>query len=126
MPEFEPLYINDWDDHGLLNLPYCVDLYNPFKLFNLFFIEEVIDKLVEWINKHAELYLLDKEIEYLRVWQPIYKEELYAYIGVLIYIGITIESCIKDYWRDLNTYGTEYIIKEYILVVRFQQLNRHF
>ena len=47
LPEFEPLYINNWDDHGSPNLPYCVNLYNPFKLFNLFFIEEVMDKLVE-------------------------------------------------------------------------------
>ena len=41
-------------------------------------------------------------------------------------MGITIESYIKDYQKDLNTHSTEYIIKEYILVVRFQQLNRYF
>ena len=30
-----------------------------------------MDKLVEWINKPAELYPLNKEAEYLRTWQPI-------------------------------------------------------
>jgi hypothetical protein len=78
-----------------------------------------MDKLVEWTNKHAELYLLDEEKEYLRVWQPICKQELYAYFSVLIYMGITIESCIKDYWKDLNTYGTEHIVKKYMGVARF-------
>ena len=32
--------------------------------------------------------------------------ELYAYFGVLIYIGITIEPAIKDYWKALNTHGS--------------------
>jgi hypothetical protein len=48
-----------------------------------------MDKAVEWINKHTELYPLDKEAEYLRN-----RQELY---GVLIHIGITIEPAIKDY-----------------------------
>ena len=41
-------------------------------------------------------------------------------------MGLTIEPAIEDYWKDLNTHGTEYIVKQYIGVVRFQQLNRHF
>ena len=85
-----------------------------------------MDRLVEWTNKHAELYLSDKENEHLRPWQPICKKELYAYFRVLIHIGITIELCIKNYWKDLNTHSTEHIVKKYILVVRFQQLDRHF
>lgn len=52
---------------------------------------------MEWINKHTELYLSYKETEHARLWQPTYKEKLYAYFGVLIHIGITIELCIKDY-----------------------------
>ena len=65
-----------------------------------------MDKLIEWTNKHAELYQLDKEAEHLRVWQPTCRQELYAYFGVLIHIGITIEPAIKDYWKDLNTHGS--------------------
>ena len=97
MPEFKPLHINDWNDYSSLSLLSDVDLHNPFKLFSLFFTEEVIDKLVEWTNKHVELYLVDKKKEHLCLWQPTYKEELYAYFRVLIYIGNTIELCIKDY-----------------------------
>ena len=63
------------------------------------------------MNKHAELYLLNEETQYLRVWQPTCKQELYVYFAVLIYMGITIESSIKDYWKDLKTYGVEHIVK---------------
>ena len=80
-------------------------------------MDEIVDKLVEWINKHTELYPLDKEKENPRVWQPTCRQELYAYFGVLIYMGLTIEPAIKDYWKDLNTYGTEHIVKQYIGVV---------
>jgi hypothetical protein len=41
-------------------------------------------------------------------------------------MGITIESTIEDYWKDLDTYGTEHIVKKYIGLKRFQQLNHHF
>jgi Transposase IS4 len=51
---------------------------------------------------------------------------LYAYFGVLIYIGITIESAIKDYWGNLDSAGAGHIVKNYIGLVRFQQLNRYF
>jgi hypothetical protein len=63
LPEFEPIYINNWDDYGLLNLPSNVKTHDPFKLFSLFFIDKIMDKLIEWINKYAELYLLDKDAE---------------------------------------------------------------
>ena len=126
LPHFEPLYIDNLDDHGSTNLPLDVDQHDPYKLFSLFFTDNIIDRLVEQTNKHAELYLLDKENKHLYLWQLTYKQELYAYFGVLIYISITIELCIKDYQKDLNMYGTEHIIKKYISVVRFQQLNYYF
>ena len=74
---------------------------------------------MEWTNKHAELYPSHEETEHARPWQPTCKEELYAYFGVLIHMGITIESCIEDYWKDLDTHGTEHIVKKYISIVRF-------
>jgi hypothetical protein len=65
LPNFKPLLIDDWHDYGLLNVPFSTDIYNPFKLFSLFFIYKIIDKLIEWTNKYIELYLLDEE--YIRV-----------------------------------------------------------
>ena len=45
---------------------------------------------------------------------------------MLIYIGIIIELSIKDYWGDLELAGVGYIVKNYIGLVRFQQLNCYF
>ena len=55
-----------------------------------------MDKLVEWTNKYAELHPSDGGLR-VRPWQPTYKEELWAYFSVLIHIGLTQESSIKDY-----------------------------
>ena len=81
-----------------------------------------MDKLAEWTNKYAELHPSNDAGEKLRacLWQLICKEELWAYFGVLIYIGLTQESSIKDYWGSLDTTGSEHIVKKYIGRVRFE------
>ena len=61
LPKFEPLHINDWDNHGSPKLPPNVNSYDPFQLFSLFFTDEIMDKLVAWTNEHAELYPPDEE-----------------------------------------------------------------
>jgi len=126
LPKFEPLHINNWDRHGSPNLPPDVNIHNPFELFSLFFTDEIMDTLVEWTNKHAEFYPPNEENEDPRPWKPTYREELYAYIAVLIHMGITIEPAIEDYWKDLDTYGVAHIVKKYISITRFQQIDRHF
>ena len=66
LPHFEPLHIDNWDDHSSPNLPSDVDQHDPYELFSLFFTEDIINKLMEWTNKYVELYLLYKETEYVR------------------------------------------------------------
>ena len=97
LPKFKPLYINNQSNYSLLNLPFNINPHDPFRVFSLFFTDKIMDKFVEWTNKYAELYPPDKEKEHPRAQQLIYKQELYAYFSVLIYIGITIELCIEDY-----------------------------
>ena len=119
LPDFEPLHIEDFDDHGTPNLPPNLDIHDPLAIFKLFFTDNIIDKLAEWINKYAELYPVEEEAEFARKWKPIDRQELYAYFKVLIYIGITIELSIKDYWGDLKSSSTGYIVKNYIGLIRF-------
>jgi len=47
LPHFKPLYINNWDNHSSLNFPSDVNLHDPYKLFSLFFIDDIINKLIE-------------------------------------------------------------------------------
>ena len=120
------MHIDDFDNHGTPNLPPTLDRGDPFAIFGQFFTDEIVDKLVEWTNKYAELHPLDGERLRARPWQSTYKEELWAYFGVLIYMGLTHESSIEDYWGSLNTTGSEHIVKKYISRVRFKQLNYYF
>ena len=41
-------------------------------------------------------------------------------------MGLTRELSIEDYWGDLDSTGTEHIVKKYMSIVRFQQLERYF
>ena len=73
---------------------------------------------MEWLNDYIEAYTPSDEDALMGracLWQLISREELYAYFGVLIYIGITSESAIKDYWGSLDSDGCLYIVKNYIL-----------
>ena len=46
-----------------------------------------MEQLADWTNKYAEQRLEGKEQSpWVRVWQPACKDELYGYLGVLIYI----------------------------------------
>ena len=60
----------------------------------------------------------------VRLQFPICRRELYIYFRVVIYIGITIELAIEDYW-GLITKGAAYKVIEYISKNRFQQLKRY-
>ena len=56
--------------------------------------------MVEWTNKYAETHLIPEDKAPRgrpRKWIPTSKRELYAYFGVVIYIGITIEPVVEDY-----------------------------
>ena len=72
---------------------------------------------MEWINEYAETHpiLKDKAPRGRpRKWILISRRELYAYFGVVIHMGITIESVVEDYW-GLITKGAIYKVADYIL-----------
>jgi len=123
LPAFEPLQIKDYDNHGTPNLPPYLDPHDALGIFKLFFTDEIMDKLVEWTNKYAALHPAKEEARQLhrpRLWLPTCREELYAYFGVLIHMGITIESAIEDYWGICDPDGASHLPKNYISLVRFQ------
>ena len=47
LPDFQPLQIHNWDDHGAPNLPPNINRHDPMQLFNLFFTYEIINKLIK-------------------------------------------------------------------------------
>ena len=80
-----------------------------------------------WTNTYAEAYpVLEKDapLGKQRSWLPTYRQELYTYFGVVIYMGITIELAVEDYWGPI-TKGAAYKVTDYILKNRFKQLERY-
>ena len=52
-----PVQVDDFDDH---------DRHDPFAIFDQFFMDEIVDKLVEWTNKYTELHPSDDAGEKLQ------------------------------------------------------------
>ena len=114
LPPFDPLPIFNEDEYGQPKLPENIDNKDPAQLFRLFWTDELLNQLVEYTNKNAELHPAPEDKEFSRRWRPTSRQELYAYLAVLIYIDLHIESSIKDYWRLNFNYGTMHVIRNFI------------
>jgi len=55
---------------------------SPVQLFKLMFPSTIIDIIVKHTNQYAETAKSSKD------WKPLTSEELYAYIGMLMYLGV--------------------------------------
>jgi hypothetical protein len=96
-PAFKPLPIYNENEYSEPKLPDYVNNEDPWQLFKLFWLEELINRLVVYINENTKLHLPLEDKDFPYKWKPISRRELYAYLAVLIYIGLHTESSIKDY-----------------------------
>jgi hypothetical protein len=74
----------------------------PIDFFKLFFIDEIIDILVQNTNLYAKLKGV--RITYTgpgRRWKPVTRHEISVYLALLIYIGLSRGQSIEAYW-DFN------------------------
>jgi hypothetical protein len=83
-----------------------------------------MDNIAEWTNAYIEQHQ-PTAAEHPRLWQLISREELYAYLSVILYTGLVIEPRIEDYWGTLESYSVKYIVKRYIGKNRYKQLDRY-
>ena len=65
LPTFEPLPILNESQYGQPKLLVYINNQDPVQLFKLFQTDELMDQLMEYINKNAELYLIAKEKDFL-------------------------------------------------------------
>lgn len=56
LPTFTPLQIDDYNDPGEPQIPPSLNRHNPLALFRLFFTDKIMDKMVKWINAHADAH----------------------------------------------------------------------
>src|ERR1700733_12535574 len=118
------VYIETLELHSqsscLFNSLHCKAYKDPWQLFKLVWIDELIDRLVKHTNKNAKLHPPPEDKDFPYRWKPTLRQELYAYLAVLIYMGLHIESSIEDYWRPNFNYGTMHVIRNFISANRWQ------
>ena len=124
LPRFKPLPITKPFTHGHGLLPNTIPFDDPYAIFSLFFTESILQTLVQHTNEYAFLYPGPKKG---RTWYPTTVSELRAFLGVSIWMGLHIESGIKDFWNTDPKKGCiHYQILKHISLKRWQQIDRFF
>ncbi len=70
---------------------------HPFDYFSLFFTHDLFCTITTNTNRYAGIQRLRVLQEKAREWTDLLIEELYVFLGVIIYIGIHEEPAIKMY-----------------------------
>jgi len=70
---------------------------HPFDYFSLFFTPDLFQTITTNTNRYASIQKLYTKQEFARKWTNMLIEELYVFIGVIIYIGVYSEPTIDLY-----------------------------
>ena len=125
LPKYKPIQIKKPFTHGHGLLPDTVP-NDPYTIFSLFFTESILATLVQHTNEYAFLYSGSKT-PHSRAWIPTTVSEFRAFLGVSIWMGLHLESSIKDFWNTNPLNGPiHYPVLNCMSLVRWQQIDRFF
>ena len=77
------------------------------------------------MNKYANIQRLYKGEGNICEWLPLLVEELYVFIGTIIYMGIHEEPQVEMYWNTDFNKGPLHSISNHISLRRFEQIKRY-
>ena len=123
---FTPLKCPEFSFH--ISLPPDIDACDPIAIFDLFFTPEQMLLLVENTNRNG-LYWHQIGPRNARAleWKNTSVEELYAYLGILIYMGLHPENDIHQYWCiDIDNQPSHGPIRTAMARDRWQQISSAF
>ena len=96
-----------------------------YNVFNLFFNNEILQKIVEYINEYAKKHYSQNEKSYARKWFLITLKELRAYIAIFVYMKVYNESFVPEYWnKDSSMSSLHLMVYEKIFKTRWKQIDR--
>jgi hypothetical protein len=98
---------------------------HPFDYFSLFFTPELFQTITINTNQYTSLQRLHNTEERTREWSDLLIEELYVFLGAIIYMGVHIEPQSDIYWNTDFNKGPIYTISSHISLRRFQQIKRY-
>ena len=93
--------------------------------FSEFFDPSLIELAVFQTNMYAQFHMDMIARKHDALWVNTNKEEMSAFIGLLIMMGIDHKSCLEDYWST-DPYLINPGISKVMTRCRFQQLHRYF
>jgi hypothetical protein len=102
----------------LLPLSFPQNLY-PFDYFSLFFTHDLFRTITTNTNRYASIQRLHILQERAREWTDLLVEELYVFIGTIIYMGVHEEPTIGMYWNTDFNKGPLHTIINHISLNRF-------
>ena len=82
--------------HELNKLPIHV-AFTPYRVFNLFFTDDILHKMTEYTNEYAAEHAFIEDKPFARKCYSTSLQELRAYIATYIYMGIHSQSKVSDY-----------------------------
>ena len=97
---------------------------HPFDYFTLFFTRDLFETIIANTNRYASIQKLKVAQERAREWSNLLIEELYVFLGAIIYMGIYGELAIEIYQNINFLRGLIYTISAHILLCRFEQIKR--
>ena len=98
---------------------------HPFDYFTLFFTPTLFNQITTNTNQYANIQRLHVVEERHREWTNLLVEELYVFIGAIIYIGVHEELEVSMYWNTDFNKGPLHSIPTHISLRRFEQIKRY-
>jgi hypothetical protein len=98
---------------------------HPFDYFSLFFTYDLFQTITKHTNRYASIRKLRIAQERAREWTDLLVEELYVFIGAIIYMGVHIEPQVELYWNTDFSKGPLHTISTHISLCRFEQIKRY-
>jgi len=92
---------------------------HPFDYFSLFFTHDLFQTITINTNRYANIQRLQVAQERAREWTDLLVEELYVFLGAIIYMGVHEEPQIGMYWNTDFNKGPLHSIPNHISLNRF-------
>lgn len=123
LPSYQPLTI--LEHTARVHLP-SLELIEPLTLFRYFFTEDIIQSISANTNAYAEETIPTEQTPGARCWRPTTPQEIWAYIGVTIYMGVHPQHDIESYWITDESQPQHPLVKNGIARKRWEQIERYF
>jgi Transposase IS4 len=123
---FEPIQVEPQRAAQPLLPPTFTTTSHPFDYFTLFFTHDLLELITKHTNQYAAIQRIQREeIQAQREWIELVIEELYVFIGAIIYMGIHKEPRLSMYWNSDPNKGPIHTIISHLSLTRFEQIKRY-